>query len=82
MSSLTFTTATWDTPQTVSVTAIDDVIDRDDSVDLTVSVDTANSDVTYALVASETMTISLTNDDVASFTLDTTTLTIDENGGT
>ena len=79
---LTFTTSNWNVAQTVTLTAIDDEIDRDDSMDVTVSVDAASSDVTYGSVVPEVLNITLTDDDTAAYTLDTTSLTIDENGGT
>ena len=60
-SSVTFTAANWDTPQTITATGVDDS-DQDGDLDvtITVAVDDANSDAAYAGI-SETITV--TNED-------------------
>ena len=69
-SPLTFTSANWDTPQTVIVTGInEDIVDGDIVSTLTVAVDDANSDDDFDSVANETVSATTTDDDVAGFTL-------------
>ncbi|MDC0096704.1 lamin tail domain-containing protein [bacterium] len=61
LSQLTFIAANWDTPQTITITGLDDSdVDGDIDVTITVAVDDANSDATYAGI-SETTTV--TNED-------------------
>ena len=44
-SPLTFTSANWDTPQTVTITGVDDnLVDGDQASTITISVDAANSE--------------------------------------
>ena len=79
---LTFTSANWDTPQTVTVTGVNDDIDRDDSATITIAVNDAGSDDTFDALANQTIAVTLTDDDSAAYTVSETTLTIDENAGT
>ena len=60
-SSLTFTSANWDTPQTITATGVDDAI-NDDNVDVTVTVavDDASSDDNYDGISATT---TVTNED-------------------
>ncbi|WP_149304987.1 LamG-like jellyroll fold domain-containing protein [Pareuzebyella sediminis] len=81
LAQLTFTSANWDTPQTITVTGVDDAIDRDDSATITVSVNDSGSDNTFDALADQTVAITLTDDDTAAYTVSKTTLTIDENAG-
>ncbi len=61
---LTFTTANWDTPQTVTVTGVDDAIQNiDHTTTIVVSVNTGSSDSTYSAVESEDVFVILVNDD-------------------
>ena len=70
-SSLTFTSANWDTPQTVTVTGVDDsIIDGTITSTITVAVDDANSDNDFDAVADQTVSVDTTDDDVAGFTVD------------
>ena len=70
-SSLTFTSANWDTPQTVTVTGVDDsIIDGTITSTITVAVDDANSDNDFDAVANQTVSVDTTDDDVAGFTVD------------
>ena len=59
----------WDTPQTVTITGIDD-----DLVDGTIThdhaVDDANADDSFDAVADQTVSAKFTDDDVAGFTVD------------
>ena len=79
---LTFTSANWDTPQTVTVTGVDDDIDRDDTATITVMVKDASSDDPFDALSDQTAGITLTDDDTAGFTVSKIALTIDENAGT
>ncbi|WP_461631437.1 MBG domain-containing protein [Labilibaculum euxinus] len=79
---LTFTSANWDTPQTVTVTGVDDDIDRDDTATITVMVKDASSDDPFDALTDQTAGITLTDDDTAGFTVSKIALTIDENAGT
>lgn len=68
--SLTFTTADWDTPQPVTVTGIDDLIDDGSQfTSVTVAIDDAASDDAFDLVADQVVTVTTTDDDLAGFTL-------------
>ena len=69
-STLTFTPANWDTPQTVTITGVDDnIIDGTISSTVTVTVDDANSDNDFDAVADQTVTATTTDDDTAGFTV-------------
>jgi len=98
ISSLTFDTNNWDTPQTVTVTGADDFIDEGDVMStLTVAVDTMSTDAPAfldpnqgaapAAVASQSVTVTTTDDDEAGFTIDLlgapgNDLTVSEDGTT
>ncbi|MHA7108989.1 Calx-beta domain-containing protein [Sunxiuqinia elliptica] len=63
--SLTFTSANWDTPQTVTVTGMDDDLDDGDQINLiTISIDTTGSDDDFDGVANQTVNVTTTDDDV------------------
>ena len=65
-SPLTFTSANWDTPQTVTVTGADDsIIDGTITSIATVAVDDANSDNDLEAVADHTVSVDTLDDDVA-----------------
>ena len=69
-STLTFTNGNWDTPQTVTVTGVDDnIIDGTISSTITVSVNDGSSDNDFDAVADQTVTATTTDDDVAGFTI-------------
>jgi hypothetical protein len=82
---LTFTTDNWDTPQTVTVTGQDDeTVDGSQTSTITVSVDAAASDAAFATVMAQSVSVTTTDDDIASFSVaesdgDTT---VDETGTT
>lgn len=64
-STLTFTTASWDTPQTVTVTGVDDmVVDGDQMTAVTVSVNDAASDDAFDALADQVVSVTTTDDDV------------------
>lgn len=62
---LTFTSANWNAPQTVTVTGVDDNVFRNDSATITVSVNDASSDNTFDVLADQTVGITLTDDEEA-----------------
>ena len=69
-STLTFTNANWDTPQTVTVTGVDDsIIDGTITSVLSIAVIDANSDDVYDSVNDQTLNALTTDDDVAGFTI-------------
>ncbi len=82
LAQLTFTTSNWYTPQTITVTGVDDAIDRDDTATINISVNDAGSDDTFDVLPNQSVSIILTDDDTAGFTLSETALTLNENGGT
>ncbi len=82
MVTLIFTSANWDTPQTVTVTGLDDDIDRDDTATITVAVKDASSDDHFDALTDQTVGITLTDDDTAGFIVSETALTVAENAGT
>ena len=68
--SLTFTTANWNTPQTVTVTGVDDVtVDGNQVTVLTLSINDALSQDGYDNVADQTVSATTTDNDVAGFTV-------------
>ncbi|MDP6976557.1 MAG: hypothetical protein QF575_08335, partial [Acidimicrobiales bacterium] len=80
---LTFTTADWSTPQTVTVTAVDDnVDDGNQSASLTVAVVDASSADEYDDVADQVVSVTAVDDDTVGFTLSTTTASVTEAGST
>ena len=67
---LTFTSGNWNTPQTVTVTGVDDnIIDGNQTSTVTIVVDDANSDNDFDPVNNQTVTATTTDDDVAGFTI-------------
>ena len=69
-STLTFTNANWDTPQTVTVTGVDDnLVDGTISSTITVSINDGSSDNNFDAVADQTVSATTTDDDVAGFTI-------------
>ncbi|WP_422083634.1 gliding motility-associated C-terminal domain-containing protein [Ulvibacterium sp.] len=61
---LTFTATDWDTPQTVTVTGVDDNVVRDDSATITIAINDAGSDDIFDALANQEVAITLTNEDV------------------
>ena len=67
---LTFTSANWNTAQTVTVTGVDDnLIDGNVNSTITIVVDDANSDNDFDAVSNQTVTATTTDDDVAGLTI-------------
>ncbi|MFS4494852.1 invasin domain 3-containing protein [Maribacter sp. 2308TA10-17] len=80
---LTFTSADWDTPQTITVTGVDDITVATDNVALTVAVNDAGSDDAFDPLLDQMVDVTLNNDDIAiGAMVSNTALVIDENGGT
>ena len=79
---LTFTTANWDSAQTVTVTGVDDnLVDGSVNTTITMAVVDASSDDNFDGVANQTVTATTTDDDTAGFTLSATTATVTEAAG-
>eukprot|EP00755_Sulcionema_specki_P005796 Sspe_Gene.33741::Locus_16450_Transcript_1_1_Confidence_1.000_Length_6022::g.33741::m.33741 len=79
---LTFTTATWNTLQTVTITGVDDKVADGDSA-FTVTVGTPTStDPKYSSVSPQSVMGSNSDDDVAGYVISKVTLTTGEGGGT
>jgi autotransporter-associated beta strand protein len=70
-STLTFTTANWNTPQTVTITGVNDNVDTvgNDTATITVSVVDASSDNSWDPLADQTVVVTATNDDTAGATV-------------
>ena len=69
-SSLTFTSANWDTAQNVTVTgADDDIVDGSVTSTITVAINDGSSDDNFDAVANQTVSVTTTDDDVAGFTI-------------
>ncbi len=67
---MTFTSANWDTAQTVTVTGVDDdIIDGTQSTAISIAIDDANSNDSFDGVANQAVSVSTTDDDVAGFTI-------------
>jgi hypothetical protein len=84
VSTLTFTPADWNTPQTVTITGADDtLIDGDIPYVVQVAIDAVNTlDANFASLPAQDVSATNTDNDMAGFTLNTTTLNTTEAGGT
>lgn len=70
VASLTFTSANWDTPQTVTMTGVDDdIIDGTQTFNITLSIDDSNSDDDFDPLGDQTVSLDNIDDDVAGFTV-------------
>jgi len=65
LTTLTFTTANWNMPQTVTVTGEQDADINDESIVVTVSVDDANSDDAFDTLPDEPVMVIVNDDDTA-----------------
>jgi len=81
-SALTFTTENWATPQTVTVTGVNDDLDDGDVVYSIVTAAASSSDVGYSGLNSSDVTVTNTDDDVSGFTVSTISGNTTEAGGT
>lgn len=79
---LTFTNGSWNTPQTVTLTGVDDALtDGNQTTTVTLSVVDGSSDNAFDPLANQTINVTTTDNDVPGFTLSDTMLEISENGG-
>ncbi|HYI07693.1 MAG TPA: FG-GAP-like repeat-containing protein, partial [Thermoanaerobaculia bacterium] len=81
---LTFDTANWSTPQTVTVTGVDDTVDDGDQVTtIDVAVNTAaTADPAYDTVDPDDVTATTTDNDTAGVTRTPSAVTVSESGTT
>ena len=80
---LTFTTANWDSAQTVTVTGVDDTLaDGSQSTTITMAVVDNDSDDNFDALADQTVTVTTTDNDTAGFTLSKTDAIVTNSGGT
>ncbi len=80
---LTFTDANWDTPQTVTVTGVaDNLVDGDQDIDVTLAVDTAISSDEYDSVTTSPLSVSVVDVDVLVLSLAGGDRSVDEGAGT
>ena len=83
---LTFTSGNWNSPQTVTVTGVDDLVqDGNGSTPVTLAIDPGiTTDAAYLAIANKTVTATTTDDDVANFTITETagSTAVTEMGGT
>ena len=70
-SPLTFTAANWDTPQTVTVTGVNDgsVVDGNQTSTVTISVNDGSSNDSFDPLADKTVTVTTTDNDIPGFTV-------------
>lgn len=82
-SSLTFTSANWNTPQTVTVTAVDDSVDEADPHAGSVTHNVTSGDASYTALANEpSVSVSVSDNDGAGFSISPLSgLTVAETGG-
>ena len=78
--SLTFTRTNWDQPRPVTIIAVDDRSVADDSAILTIRINKNDSDDDFDDLDDQTVTVSLTNDDVAGYSASPEDLKIIEGG--
>lgn len=80
---LTFTTSTWDTPQTVTVRGVDDVVADGDQAYQTVVHVMSSADADYAALSDRHVLVTNTDDETAGVTVSPTSgLVTTESGGT
>ena len=80
---LTFTSANWNIPQTVTVTGVDDItVDGSQTTSVIVSVNAAISDDFFDVAPAQTVTVTTADNDVAGFTITASggTTNVPENG--
>ncbi len=83
LATLTFTNGNWNTPQTVTVTGVDEaLVDGDQATAITVAVVGGSSDDSYDALAAQTVMATTTDDETPGFSLSTTTATVSETGTT
>ena len=77
LTSLTFTTATWNTPQTVTVAAVDDLLNQGNR---TVFIIHAANGGGYSSMPSRTLPVSIIDNDSAALVLSPSSVTVSESG--
>ena len=77
---LTFTPENWQIPQAITVTGVDDNVDFDDTVMVQVSVDEAESDVTFTNTPLQEVEVTLVDDDTAGLTVTPLRIEMNEEG--
>ena len=80
--SLTFTSGNWDTPQTITMTGVDDDLEDGNIVYTAVLAATTSSDGNYNGINPSDVTITNTDNDTAGVTLSETTQAVTEGGTT
>ena len=83
--SVTFTPVNWDTPQTVTVTGVDDdLVDGTITSTITIAVYDSSSDDDFDALDDQTVSVDTLDDDVAGFTIEETDAAteVDESGST
>ena len=80
-STLTFTNSNWNTPQTITVTAINDDIAEGEHTD-TISHTSSSTDSNFNLLTIASVTSTITDNETAGVTITTTTLALTEGGTT
>lgn len=80
-SSLTFTPGSWDTPQTVTVTAVDDQVAEGDHTG-TISHSVSSDDADYDGYAAADVTVQITDNDVAGVSVSPPAIEVSEAGAT
>jgi len=81
-SSIVFSTENWDTPQTITVTADNDNIDEDSPHTSTITHDATSADASYEDVAISSVTVNITDNDIAGVTVSPLFVTTTEAGVT
>ena len=82
VASLSFTPANWDTPQTVTVTGIDDAIDNASDRTATVTHTATSSDSDYNTVPVAAVTVTAADNDGVGVNVLPAAVTVNEDGGT
>ncbi|MEQ9410332.1 MAG: right-handed parallel beta-helix repeat-containing protein [Fuerstiella sp.] len=78
---LTFTPFSWNLPQAVQVTGVDDpVVDGSQSTTVTVEVNPLRSDEAFRTMPQQTLSVTTTDDDDAGFTIQNLMVTVAESG--
>lgn len=80
-SSLTFTNSNWNTPQTITITGINDNAYRNDSAQIIVSVNDAASYDSYDALENQSVQVNCTDDELGALEITISRSSISENGG-
>ena len=79
---LIFTPTNWNTSQTVTVNGVNDNVIEGTTENITVAINDISSDNDFDALLDQIVTITLTDDDIASFTVNKMSIIVNENGGT